>query len=151
MALLEDHTGGAAVGSGIPAGSICKVGILKNTFKMSNVTGTPTSTDVYKVLDIPAGYMVLSAWFNVTEPEVTNATAQVSLGDGNQVAGFVAAATVAAAGLHVPAGSETYQAYVGEFYTAADTLDLVVSVAALTEFECEVFALVVKLTDDADE
>ena len=145
MALLEDHTGGAAVGTAIPQDGLNKVYVKKTRFDMANVAGTPTSTDVFRVIDIPAGTMVLSAWFNVVTAEATNPTAQVSLGDGTQVAGFVAAATVAAAGLHVPAGSETYQAYVGEFYTAADTLDLVVSVAALTEFVCDVYALCVDL------
>jgi len=148
MALTVDCT--ANEGSAGRWDGLGKIFIRKATIDVAGTlivaAGTKTSTDVYQSIDIPAKTYVLAAWFVVTEAEATNVTGTLALGDGASTAGYVAAATVAVINVaHVSVGTDVYNAYAGKFYTAADTIDLLVGTAALTNAVVDVYALCAEL------
>jgi hypothetical protein len=106
-----------------------------------------SSGDILQLLDIPAGTFVHAAWVQLITPE--GATAAGTLGDATQAAGLIATITLNGTALtwYGPAGSESYAAYGGKFYDAADTLDLTLATAA--SIETAVFDLYVLATFSA--
>lgn len=99
---------------------------------------TIASTETIQMIQVPIGSVVLAAGIEVLTAESGNATAQVELGDGSDPNRYVASATVAATGYvatQIPAN-------VPFFYSAADTIDLLGSVAALTNAKLRVWAVI---------
>jgi hypothetical protein len=135
------------VGNSVAYGMQERIGVWKSRVDVGAIPAslTKTNSDVYQALHIPAHYKVLSAWFEVVEAEATNTTAQVALGiTGGTTNGFVTAATVAAIATHSESNGGTYSAAGGwSSNGTADTLDLLVSVAALTNAVFDVYAVVI--------
>lgn len=125
MALTIDFTSG--VGSGFPWDVAPKVAIRKQVVSLSDarVIGTLTGTDTYQALDIPAGELVLAAWFDVDVADDAGNSGTVSLGDTDAVNTWVTAATVAAIAAHWTAAKPA------KLYPAGDILKLVVATGAL--------------------
>jgi hypothetical protein len=98
---------------------------------------TPGSTDTIEMIEVPAGAVVFAAGIEVITAESGNASAQVELGDGVDPNRYVASATVASAG----DVATQIQANVPFHYSAADTIDLLGSVAALTNAKLRVWAV----------
>lgn len=134
-------------GSGSHRALARKPYVLEEVIDFAVVTATPLtlgSTDTYQVLKVPIGSFVSSCGYQVLTAESGNATAQIELGDGVDTDRFVAATTVAATGYSTPA---TTTSALGITYgTAADTIDILSSVAALTNAKIRVWAIVQDLT-----
>jgi large exoprotein involved in heme utilization and adhesion len=116
----------------LPYTSISGTVVLKSTidFKSAPKVGGVT----VPVLDVPAGTLVLRAGYTVITPE--GGTAAGTLGDGADVDGYIAAVnlnsaagTKAISALALTEGTpNTVAGYSnGKFYTAADTIDLVLA------------------------
>lgn len=80
---------------------------------------------VYETIKVPAGTMVLKAGVIVTTAE--GAECNFELGDGDAVAGYMAATNdLNSTGLKTSvAGTDAYVG--GKYYAAADTIDLIVT------------------------
>lgn len=77
------------------------------------------AADVMQVVDIPAGTVVMNV---AVEIQTVDATQTVNVGDGGDVDGWVAAASVATAGY--ANGGGAYVAAGGKLYATADTIDI---------------------------
>ena len=164
MALLVDFTGGSStqsgctaptgqetdIGTNIPYDGLGKVYVKKRRLDTSKTGGTNTSTDVYRMIAVPAGTKCLGAWVETVTAETSAATATIALGDGSGTAGFLTAAvpstTVGAITAEAYNGSAAYHALSGRFYTSADTIDVLVGTAAFTDGVYDICALLVDLT-----
>ena len=102
---------------------------------------TPGSSDVYRVLNVGAGQVVLMAGVDVLTAETTNTNTEVALADGSVT--YVTAATVSSTGsmTGVDAIGE-----VGVSFDAANTLDITSSVAAPTDAKLRVWAVIADFT-----
>jgi hypothetical protein len=151
----SDITGAVTdVGNGVPYG-LDRVGVLKSRVDVGLIPAalTKTSSDVYQAINIPKYFKVIDAWFEVIEAEATNTTACFALGiTGGTTDGFVTAATCAVKDVaHSSTNASTYSAAGGwSSSSAADTLDLLVSVAAFTNVVVDVYALVVDMRAQAN-
>lgn len=95
------------------------------------------AADVVELIKLPARSYVVKVFYHVITGD---ATQTLNIGDGANVAGYVAAADVATAGTSgVGAGAFA----TGKFYATADTIDLEVPVGkALDTLKVRVVALV---------
>jgi hypothetical protein len=161
MALLVDFTGGSStqsgctaptgqekdIGTGIPYDGLDKLYIKKRRLDTSKTNGTNTSTDVYRMIAVPAGTFCLGAWVETVTAETSAATATIALGDGNGTAGYLTATvpstTVGTLTAEAYNGTGAYRALAGRFYTAADTIDVLVGTAAFTDGVYDICALLV--------
>lgn len=129
------------------AALMTKAYLLEDVLDFANVTTTadvaitPGSADVWQVLNIPAGSVVLNAGVDVLTVESTNTTTKVALGDGS--AAYVAALIVTSTG-SLTSGAATTEMFI--MYDAADTLDITSSVAAPTDAKLRVWAIVADIT-----
>ena len=108
------------------------------------------SGDVIQAINVQPGWFVSTVLVQAVTPEGATATAQV--GDGTLATGFIPSANLNSAGLYksnltlTEAAPNTVTGYTaGKLYTAADTIDLVVS-AALDTAKVAVRALVFDLS-----
>lgn len=116
-----------------------RLSVLKSTVDTGATGITNTNADVYEAIYIPAGTMILQAWFVVTEAEATNTTATFKLGwTGGTTDYYIAAATCAALAVHGEVNT-------AEYISSADTLDLCVGTAAFTNCVVDVYALVLDM------
>jgi hypothetical protein len=149
MALLIDFTGQSSLQSGAtaPTSYSTNVGkpfnysgvlwcIASSRLDIGLVPGTLTSSDVYQMIAVPAYTWCLGCWVKVIEAEATATTAKIAIGDGDSTAGYLTAVvpSTTVGAIHAPlyGGSEAYNVKAGRFYPAADTIDVLVSVAAFT-------------------
>lgn len=177
MALLVDFTGGTTLQSGCTAptghvhdkpgyttlykGSTSKaictgnaqgipnIYLAKNRLDTSKTGGTNTSTDVYRMIYVPAGCVVRRAWVVTISAESTNTTATIALGDGDSTAGFMTATvpstTVNAVTAEVYTGTAAYSIIDGKYYASADTIDVLVGTAAFTDGIYDIYAEIMDL------
>jgi len=108
-ALIVDGNGSNAAGA--PA-----VTVLDGTFDASLLN--LAANDVVEVIKVPKGTLVLNVMYEVINGD---ATQTVNIGDGADVDGWVAAASVATAG-SVGHGGGAFAG--GKFYSADDTIDI---------------------------
>lgn len=134
-----------AVGGGIPYGIQSKLGIIHSRVDTSKTGITNTNADVYEALYIPAGTLVITAWMVVNTGETTNTTAQAQFGiTGTDTDEYVAAAVCATDG-EVKGPDGDIIGLGGTLFETADTLDILVSVAAFTDAIFDCYALVLDL------
>lgn len=115
----------------IHAGAV-KAFVVEQTIDFSK---TPAASgDVIQALNVQRGWLVNTVLVETVIPEGAAATAQV--GDGALATGFIPSANLNSAGLYksnltlTEAAPNTVTGYTaGKLYTAADTIDLVVSAA----------------------
>jgi hypothetical protein len=125
-----------------PWDGLGKITLKKQEIDVDLVTGTPTNADVYTAMDIPAGTLILYAWFVVDKANTGTAGGTVSLGDTAAVDTWVTAATVAIKDVvHKNDGEHAL------LYTVADALKLVVATQVLVGCKITVYALCVDLTN----
>jgi hypothetical protein len=132
------------VGVGVPSGLTSRLGIFKSRIDASLVTHQGAA-DVYEAIKLPAYCHVLSAWFEVVNPETTHPTSTVALGiHGGTTDGFVTTATVAVADTpHAITNAGTYMAAGGYSCTGtANTIDLITATGGLGDAVIDVYALV---------
>jgi hypothetical protein len=178
MALLVDFTGGTTTQSGCtaPTGqvtdkpgyttlykpdgttkAICtgnsstrpNIYIAKSRLDTSKTGGTNTSTDVYRMIYVPAGCVVRRAWVVTVGAESTNTTATIALGDGDSTAGYMTATvpstTVNTVTAEVYTGTAAYSIIDGKYYASADTIDVLVGTAAFTDGVYDIYAEIMDL------
>lgn len=163
MALLVDFTGGSTtqsgctapdnqeftVGTAKPYDGLGKVYVVKRRLDTAETGGTNTSTDVYRMISVPAGTLCLGAWIITVSAETSASTATIALGDANGTAGYLTATapstTVGGVIAEAYNGTGAYRALAGRFYTAADTIDVLVGTAAFTDGVYDICALLVDL------
>lgn len=106
------------------------------------------ATDVLESVTVDANTIVTGGWVRVITPCTAGAT--ISVGDGVAPAGYVAAGTSAAAaagtvygfnGTLIQAGASTYQMTGGKYYSATDTIDIVLAGTPPTVGQLEVVVL----------
>ena len=132
-------TGSRSANTGLPAGTANMVmlsGVIDAALVEATSGITIGSTDTFQVIGVPDQFCVILAGWEVITAESGNATAQVEMGDGGDPNRYVATATVAAAGDAVPLATN-----IPYMYTADDTIDLLGSVAALTNAKIRMWAL----------
>jgi hypothetical protein len=124
MALDVDFTSG--IGSNEPWGISPMVVLRRQVVDLDVAaeSGTLTSTDRYAAIDIPAGTLVLSAWFEVTTADGAGG-GTVSLGDTAAVDTWFTAAAIASTGIKTTASKYP------KLYTSADVIDLQVAGVAI--------------------
>ena len=110
-ALIVDGNGSNAAGA--PA-----VTVLDGTFDASLLN--LAANDVVEVIKVPKGTLVLNVMYEVINGD---ATQTVNIGDGADVDGWVAAASVATAGA-TGLGAGALASAGGKFYSADDTIDI---------------------------
>ena len=147
-----DLTQGSA---GVPFIGLNKIYTISNSVDLNAMAVKPISTDILKVLNIPAKTFVQNVIVEVvTQSAATGLTATV--GDGADADGWDTAVDLEAA-----AGTATYAGFVltegtpntvtdayagGKVYTAADTIDLVTTVNTVTTWgEIKVTAICAEL------
>jgi hypothetical protein len=151
-----DITGAVTdVGNSVPVAESDRIGILKSRVDVGLIpsSSTKTNADVYQAINVPKYFKVIDAWFEVIEAEATNTTACFALGiTGGTTDGFVTAATCAVKDVsHASTNASTYSAAGGwSSSAAADTIDLLVSVAAFTNVVVDVYAVVVDMRATAN-
>jgi hypothetical protein len=100
--------------------------------------------DVMEVLPIPAKSLVMHVGVDVVR--AGTATLTVSVGDGTAATGYLNAVAAAAVGSFASVATEADDAIVGltagKYYSAADTIDLVLNTVAPGALKCRVWALV---------
>jgi len=134
------------VGTGKPWGALTdRLYIAKTTVDTSKTGITNTNADVYEAIYVPAGSVVILAWYKTTTPESTNTTATFQLGiTGTDTDEYVAAATCAVA--NTVAGPDgDIIGLGGTLFETADTIDLLVATAAFTDCIVDVYALILDL------
>lgn len=166
MALLVDFTGGATTQSGCTApsnqkfdvgtkpivGIASKLYIAVSRLDTTKITGSKTSTDVYRMISVPAFTMCLVAWGKTITPETVATTATIALGDGDSTAGYLTAVvpstTANACWGTLYGGSEAFSLKAGRIYPVADTIDVLVGSAAFTSSTgvFDIYALLLDLT-----
>ena len=88
-----------------------------------------TSADVLEVIKVPANTLVTHVALNVTTAE--GGTLTVDVGDGDNPDGYLDGVNANATAAYLTvAGTDAFEA--GKFYTAADTIDIVINNAAAT-------------------
>lgn len=127
MAVTFDLTNGVA---GIPFAGLNKVYRLSNRI---TIPAGAVSTDIIKCLPVLSGTLVM----NVYEKIVTAATATsitATVGDGDTANGFDASIDLkgTAGTVTKSTPSDTFPAAGGKYYSANDTIDLVVTVNTMT-------------------
>lgn len=163
MALLVDFTGGSStqsgctaptgqetdIGTGIPWDGLNKVYVKKRRLDTSKTNGTNTSTDVYRMIAVPAGTYCIAAWAKTVTAETSATTATIAIGDGDATAGYLTAVipstTVGGVKGGLYGGSEAYRALAGRMYLDADTIDVLVGTAAFTDGVYDIYALLVDM------
>jgi len=86
-----------------------------------------TSADVLEVIKVPANTLVTHVALNVTTAE--GGTLTVDVGDGDNPDGYLDGVNANATAAYLTvAGTDAFEA--GKFYTAADTIDIVLNNAA---------------------
>ena len=134
-----------SVGTGKPWGINDRLYVKKSTVDTSKTGITNTNADVYEAIYIPAGTVVMTAWFKVITAESTNVTATFQLGiTGTDTDEYVAVTTCATAG-EVMGPDGDIIGLGGTLFESADTLDLLVATAAFTDCVVEVYALCLDL------
>lgn len=140
-----DFTGGASVGTGLPADGKERIALLRSRVDTALTGITNTNADVYQALDIPAGFYVMNAWFVCVEAEATNTTATFQLGiTGVDTDEFVTATAPDTTGEIFPMNGDAALIN-GTYFAAADTIDLLVATAVFTNAVVDVYALVIDL------
>ena len=138
MATLNLTVGGT---TGLPYKDRAQCFVIRNTVDYSE--NNAAASDVVQVLNVPANTFVLRAGYRVITPE--GAAAGGTLGDGADPDGFFATSDLnAAAGTTALSAGATVGYALGKFYTAADTIDHVVS-AALDTAVVEYMAICIPL------
>jgi hypothetical protein len=163
MALLVDFTGGSATQSGCTApadqefsigtGSsyegTSKISVKRRRLDTAKTGGTNTSTDVYRMITVPAGSWCLGAWIETVKAETSAATATIALGDGDSTAGYLTAVipstTVGGIKGSLHNGAEAFAVKSGRMYLTEDTIDVLVGTAAFTDGVYDVCALIVDM------
>lgn len=141
---LTGHTSGSPVSAGHPWIGVDNSVVIKNTVvaNASHLNG-----DVLQVMKVPAGLKVKSVSIKIVTPAVAT-TYTSHVGDGDDADGFDAAIDLeAAAGTvyHTAIGTDAYGAS-GKLYTAADTIDMTLTITAATVYPTfDVIAECVKL------
>ena len=122
FAATQDKTVGGT--TGYPANVRGKTFLLERTLDFSSSSHTGTASDVYQMINIPAGTHVLAAGFEVETVEDSACT--VDLGDGDNTVGYALNVGVTNGGTTYAWSQSTTNAYEkGVLYTSADTIDLV--------------------------
>jgi hypothetical protein len=163
MALLVDFTGGTStqsgctapanqelnIGTGLPYEGMGKISVKRRRLDTAETGGTNTSTDVYRMIAVPAGTWCLGAWVETVTAETSAATATIALGDGDSTAGYLTAVipstTVGGIKGALYDGSEAYSVKSGRMYLSADTIDVLVGTAAFTDGVYDICALLVDM------
>jgi hypothetical protein len=142
-----DRTGGSA---GYPWDGRNKIFLLSNTVSLADTNSV--ASDTLQVLDIPANTHVLNVYVRVTTIEDSALTATV--GDGTDPNGWDNSVNFASAGYYTGMSdtdpytdgeANSLTAPSGKIYTAADTIDLVMSAAAGDTAVFTVYALCIDL------
>lgn len=105
-----------------------------------SMTANPSANDVFQMVKIPAGAMIIEGWFNA----VGAAAFIYTVGDGDSTARFVAATTMSAS-TAVGTSKSFSRIAIPYTYATADTIDIkMTAVAASTvqSFSLTVFYLV---------
>lgn len=124
MATL-DKTGGVI--ASVPHNGLNKFYTIEREVDLAGVA----TGDVLEAIKVKAGTLVLNVCTKIVTPSDKVTTANV--GDGAAAAGFDAAINLAAAADTRTKGTAAVDAYVtddGKLYSAADTIDLTVTVTA---------------------
>ena len=126
-----DKTGGAPTGGNRPHNSGTKSYVLSNTVDLS--AGAITAADVYQVLAVPINTLVESVHIQILKPAV-GTTLTMDVGDGGSSAGWLGSTdgkAVANTFDHSTVGTDAraVAANNGYFYTAADSIDVVMTTA----------------------
>ena len=135
MANLYTNNRGTAAGLPATGGD---VKVLSEYIDFSATTNI--ATDVFQVLNIPAGSMVVSAGIDIVVADTAGNSGTIALGDGTVA--YVTAATIAGTGSMT---SGDALAELAVTYDAADTLDITVAVGAVNA-EIRVWAVVADIT-----
>ena len=86
-----------------------------------------TSADILEVIRVPANTLVTNVALNVTTAE--GGTLTVDVGDGDNPDGYIDGVNANATAAYLTvAGTDAFEA--GKYYTAADTIDIVLNNAA---------------------
>ena len=123
-----------------------RLGLLKGRVDAALTGGTNTSTDTYEVIHVPAGFYIMNVWAYVVEAEATNTTATIEVGIGNDPDEFIKATSPDTTG-EIFGMTGDALAINGTVLTAADTIDITVATAALTNAVIDVYALVVDMRE----
>lgn len=123
QAATVDKTSGVYA---IPANGLDKVFILKNTVDIS----TAADADVYQVLKVGTGTLVLNVFTEIVTPNDAATSSAIKIGDGANVTGYETSVDMkAVAGtLNKGTSTETYINEGGKLYTGEDTIDLTFAV-----------------------
>ena len=114
-------------GSGFARNDGNKQFVIENTLDFA--TTNQTGSDVLQTLNIPANTLVEDCFYKVIDAE--GGVLTLNIGDGADVDGFHAAADANVAGELVKSGGAyAKQTLGGRLYTAADTIDVIVSADA---------------------
>jgi hypothetical protein len=128
--------------------------VAVTTLDMANAIAggaTGAAADVYQVIDVPARSVVLAAGiYVVTQESVTAVNSTVALGDGTVT--YVAATNIdgdeSTTGTFLV--SSDALAELGVTYAAANTLDVTIGTAALTDAVIQVWAIIAPLAPAND-
>lgn len=162
MALAVDFTGNTTliasataptvhahnIGPGVNVDYDWRLGILRQRVDVGLTGDTNTSTDVYYAIRIPAYTIVLRAWVETVEAELTGVTGTFQIGDSSAATVFMNTATIPSAtvgGVISALAADTGAANViaGKFYATADYIKLLVGTAALINGVYDVFAFII--------
>ena len=127
MAVTFDKTAGVA---SIPWDG------LNKPYRLDNKVTIPVgavSTDIIQCLPVKAGTLVLDAYVKMITPATATAIS-ATVGDGATADGYDASIDLkgAAGVLYKSNPADTYPAAGGKYYSADDTIDLVVTVNTMT-------------------
>tara|TARA_R110000765_G_scaffold308863_2_gene402408 strand:+ start:144 stop:617 length:474 start_codon:yes stop_codon:yes gene_type:complete len=124
--------------TGMPAHTM-KAVMLANIIDFAVVEAsagiTIGTTDTFRLIGVPKGFVVTAGGWEVITAETGAATSKMELGDGGSTARYGAAAIFTTAGDYSVPVDITYQ------YTADDTVDLLSSVAAATNGKLRVWVV----------
>lgn len=124
-AATVDKTGGAVYG--IPATGLNKVFLMKNTVDIS----TAANADVYEVLKVGSGVIVLNVMTKIVTPNNAATSSAVDVGDDADPNGYDNAVSMKAAAGTLTKGIGGTDAYIttdGRLYSTADTIDFTFAV-----------------------
>lgn len=142
----QDVTNGAG---SVPVAGLGKRFVLSNEIDLSAIDGLATA-DVIQALNIEAGTFVENVFVRIVEPTVNaGGNTTVTVGDGADADDWDASVDLEAAAGTVTlgaSGTDTY-ALSGKVYTAADVIELTLTVSAGTPTwgKIEVIAVCTKL------
>lgn len=123
-----DKTGCTPTKGKIPYDGLNKCYVMKKTLDLTGVV--PVAADVYQLLAIPAGTLVLNVKIKWLTPMV-GTSGTVDVGDGAGADSWDAAVdmlTAAGTFTHSAVGTDAYAAAAnqGKFYAAADSIDVTI-------------------------